>query len=70
MRVSHVQINDSVEDIRVEVESKHRHFPVKVSVTVDDNNYCITGIPLFQGYEDERERIRRCAIGHIAEAFK
>lgn len=70
MRVSHVQVNGDVNDIRVEVESKHRHFPVKVSVTVDGNNYCITGMPLFQGYEDERERIRRCAISHIAEAFK
>ena len=70
MRVTDVQINGSVEDIRVEVEAAHRHFPVKVSVNVDGNNYCITGMPLYQGYEDEWDRIRRCAVGHIAEAFK
>ena len=70
MRVSHVKINGDVNDIRVEVESKHRHFPVKVSVKQDGNNWAITGMNLFQGYEDEAEEIRRVAIRHIAGAFQ
>ena len=69
MKVTHVQINGDVGDIRVEVESKYRHFPVKVSVEMYGGDYLIKAKPLFQGYEEERERVKQFAMNHIAGAF-
>lgn len=69
MKISHVKAL-SDEDIRVEVKSNGKHYPVKINITKEDNIIGFEGTNLFTSEKEFGDRIKHFAMSKVASIFK